>query len=167
MFDSASQRWYIGMNHIYSSQAIGQEHIDLLALDNNFNVMERQHVTSDNFTRPHFVLKGNYVYMTYDKPGAGVYLHKYLIQNTNSLYKASRPDKLFIYPDPANTYLNIVVNDYEEPLTISFYNTFGAMIKQIHVDNNSPNASIDCSEFPTGLYFVKTSGGQVGKFSKF
>ncbi|HED05438.1 MAG TPA: hypothetical protein ENI61_01990, partial [Ignavibacteria bacterium] len=81
VYDSLNQRWYIGMNHIYSSQTLGQEHIDLLVFDNSFNLIERQHVTTTNYTRPHFVLKGGYLYMTYDKPGS-VYLNKYKIQNT-------------------------------------------------------------------------------------
>lgn len=162
-FEDADSRWYIGMNHIYSNQAIGQEHIDLLALDNNFMVLERQHVTSANFARSHFVIKGNYLYMTYDKPGNGVYLHKYLIQNNTAVKENQSQEKLLIYPNPASSSINISAKEYTTPFSLGFYNLFGDLLEQISLDENNPETTLDIRKYAPGIYFIKTTCGQVYK----
>ncbi|GAB4209331.1 MAG: hypothetical protein Fur0023_21560 [Bacteroidia bacterium] len=154
VFDNSNMRWYIAMNHIQNGQAIGQEHIDLLAFDTSFNLIERLHVTSTNYTRPHFVLKGGYLYMTYDRPGVGVYLHKYQIQNTTGIMSEVNCCDFSIFPNPFSSSTTLQMSRNLKDATLSVYNLYGQQVKQVK-NIYGQTITLSRTNIPSGLYFIR------------
>jgi hypothetical protein len=66
-----------------------------------------------------------------------------------------------IYPNPANTYLTI---DVQEPTLISIYNIMGQVVETQTI--TTPH-TIDISRFEAGVYFVNAANGQTLRFVKF
>jgi len=158
VYDPVNQRWYIAMNHIDSSQAIGNEHIDILSFDNNFNLLERLHVTGNNYTRPHLTLVGGNLYMLYDRVAVGVYMHKYQVALATQI--DSDPligHKALIYPNPTSSAFNIDLSDLptDKNYTINIYSVLGQQVKTIITQKRL--LEVDCDNFPKGLYYVVTS----------
>ncbi|MBM3987928.1 MAG: hypothetical protein FJ294_08230 [Planctomycetes bacterium] len=167
IFDSTNQRWYIALNHIYAGQSIGQEHIDLLAYDSNFNLLERKHVTTENYTRPHLVQKGGHLYMTYDRPGVGVYLRRYQVSGpvayctagTSSGGCVPEISGLGTPSIAASSGFNISVAPVPgQKQGLFFYGTNGRM--------NTPwatgSSSVLCVKSPTSRTQQQNSGGTSG-----
>ncbi|MBM3418738.1 MAG: T9SS type A sorting domain-containing protein [Bacteroidetes bacterium] len=155
IFDSTNQRWYIALNHIYNGQSIGQEHIDLLSYDSNFNLLERKHVTAKNYTRPHLVLKGGYLYMTYDKPGAGVYLHKYQLQNTAGIDQLSNlSNSIQVFPNPFSMQTTLQTDSPMHNATLLVDNCFGQTVAQIK-NINGQTVVLSRDNLARGLYFAR------------
>jgi hypothetical protein len=69
-----------------------------------------------------------------------------------------------LYPNPANTTLNIDILDgtFDE---IMIFSTTGAMIKKLEPNGN--NLTIDVSEFATGTYFVRFVSGKLAVTKRF
>lgn len=161
IFDDLNQRWYVAMSHKEAGQSANQEHVDLIAFDDAFNILERLHVTSTNYTRPHLVLKNEMLYMTYDQPG-GVYLHQYSVENVAGISeKSATENNISIYPNPANLSVNIHVT---KPTTLSMVNLVGEEISSWKIDTSE---TIDVFNLQTGIYFVKDlETGSTVKFVK-
>tara|TARA_R110002124_G_scaffold87407_1_gene225183 strand:- start:225293 stop:226609 length:1317 start_codon:yes stop_codon:yes gene_type:complete len=71
-------------------------------------------------------------------------------------------DSVVIYPNPANTVLNI---RNAENSTIQVFNILG---QELYSKSNiSLNEEVEVSQFNTGTYFVKISNGEAVKTSKF
>ncbi|GAB4446753.1 MAG: hypothetical protein OHK0036_00040 [Bacteroidia bacterium] len=154
VFDAINLRWYIAMNHINNGQSIGQEHIDLLAFDNSFGLLERKHVTSTNYTRPHLVLKNGYLYMTYDRPGVGVYLHKYQVQNTTGIDSPPKSENtLQVFPNPFSTQTTLQVDRPLHDATLIVYDYLGQTVAQIK-NINGQTIIFNRGNLASGLYFV-------------
>jgi hypothetical protein len=66
-----------------------------------------------------------------------------------------------IYPNPANTYLTI---DVQEPTFISIYNVMGQVVA---TQNLQATQAINISRFEAGVYFVNAANGQTLRFVKF
>jgi uncharacterized delta-60 repeat protein len=66
-----------------------------------------------------------------------------------------------IYPNPANTYLTI---DVQEPTLISIYNIMGQVVA---TQTLTMPHTIDISRFEAGVYFVNAANGQTLRFVKF
>ncbi|MCF8296442.1 MAG: T9SS type A sorting domain-containing protein [Saprospiraceae bacterium] len=62
--------------------------------------------------------------------------------------------ELIIYPNPANTQLNIELENLNQdyPIELKFYNCMGSLVKSLQIKHNKSNA--DVSGLPQGLYFV-------------
>ncbi|WP_305983413.1 T9SS type A sorting domain-containing protein [Roseivirga thermotolerans] len=75
--DEQTGYWYVGYQHLYEGEVLDEEHVDLAVFDRCFNLIYREHVTAQRNFRPHLLIKGNYLYMTYDQAGGGVFMHKY------------------------------------------------------------------------------------------
>ncbi len=58
--------------------------------------------------------------------------------------------KIRMYPNPANTLINIV-SDVNSPFTVHLYNLVGKNMTEAKINGNS----IDVSEVPVGMYFVR------------
>lgn len=160
IYDNLSQRWYIAMNHIYSGENIGQEHIDLLAFDNNFNLLERLHVTTTDRTRPHMVLKNGSLYLSYDQPANNVYLLKYQVENTTSVAAETHNDDLLIYPNPVLSEFHLDLSANDTPADFTLSNIYGQTIAYYHFDKGTTSANINIENQLAGVYFLQSSGGQ-------
>ena len=154
VFDSTNQRWYVAMNHINNGQTIGQEHIDLLSFDTSFNQLERLHVTTTNYTRPHFVLESGFLYMTYDRPGVGVYLHKYQVQNTTGYDEIRKYFELNVYPNPFSSSTTLRTDNLLKNATLTVYNLCGQTVKQIK-NISGQTVILSRDNLPSGLYFIR------------
>ena len=84
IYDTINNLWIIAFQHIEQSTAIDNEHIDIVVFDDSFNEINRIHATDDYCFRPDLLLLNGYLYLTYDKSGNGVFIHKYLLENTTS-----------------------------------------------------------------------------------
>lgn len=73
-----------------------------------------------------------------------------------SLNEIIRSNKLIIYPNPANTFINV---DCKKGYQI--YNSTGQLVKQ----SSQITTQINISDLPTGVYFIKTDN-QDGRFIK-
>ncbi len=149
IWDEINQRWYVGMSHINPTDVMNQEHIDLLAFDINFNLLQRMHITGQGYYRPHFVLKNNYLYVSYDQPGSGVYLLKYQVANTVGL-ENDEENEMLVFPNPVHDFVNVVTSD-----EIILTDVSGRILDRI-AKSEDQMTKLDMREYPTGIYFVKT-----------
>ncbi|PKB17733.1 Ig-like domain-containing protein [Flavobacterium sp. 5] len=63
--------------------------------------------------------------------------------------------KMYSYPNPINTTLNIVFDENQYSNTTAYvYNTVGALVKTVLLNNSDGKATIDFSDLGAGLYFV-------------
>lgn len=155
IYDYANQRWYIAMNHIEQPQTIGQEHIDVLVFDNNFNLLQRIHETSQNHTRPHFVLKGNFLYMAYDRPGQNVYLIKYLVSPASGVDEKEENAPV-VYPNPASEEVFVSFSGTEKA-ELELRDMSGKLVCAKQALNGE---RINVSELAEGVYSLKISSGE-------
>jgi hypothetical protein len=161
IWDEQNQRWYVGMSHINPTDVINEEHIDLLAFDASFNLLERIHLTDQGYYRPHFVLKNDYLYVSYDKPGSGVYLHKYQVANTVGMEEPEDPARFFAYPNPANDMLNIHTYLQDELILTDMA---GKIIMTMVSINEIE--TMDLSGLNPGIYFLRNQNGPSIKIVK-
>lgn len=154
-YDILNQRWYIAMNHIYSGQVYGQEHIDLVVFDNNFNLLERKHLGSQGATRSHLVLKNGYLYMTYDIVSSGVYLHKYMVQNNTGINQVKESlNFIQIFPNPFSTEATIQATRSLKDATLTIENILGQTVAKINnIEGNTIN--LHRNNLPAGVYIVR------------
>ena len=96
--DTINNLWIIASQHTEQSTLPDHEHIDIVIFDDSFNEINRIHATNDECFRPDLLLHGGYLYLTYDKSGNGVFIHKYLIENvTSSLTQNANQNKHLKY----------------------------------------------------------------------
>jgi hypothetical protein len=153
IWDETNQRWYVGMNHISATETIGEEHIDLLAFDINFNLLERKHITAQGAYRPHFVLKNGYLYVSYDRSGTGVYLLKYQIANTTGIEPVqSNTSGISIYPNPAVNQVHVIL---EKPTTAIWLSDLqGRILQKTYLPPGELQVDINILGLKSGVYFL-------------
>ncbi len=81
------------------------------------------------------------------------------------IFEAPETVTFNIYPNPANTVLNI--ENMEDASKVEIFNVVGSVVKTIEV--GSQNATIDVSDLNKGIYFVSVynkAGVQTSKFIK-
>lgn len=76
-YDENTKYWYIAFQHLYPGEVLDSEHVDLAVFDQCFNLIYREHVTDEEHFRPHLLINEGFLYLTYDRAGGGVFLHKY------------------------------------------------------------------------------------------
>ncbi|GIV27556.1 MAG: hypothetical protein KatS3mg027_1370 [Bacteroidia bacterium] len=163
VFDNVNLRWYIAMNHINSGQSIGQEHIDLLAFDNSFNLLERNHITSTGSFRPHLVLKNGYLYLTYDRNGSGVYLIKYQVQNVSGISEVNNNHYHFtLFPQPFSDFCVIQSDTLLHNATLTFINSLGEKIFKLE-NLQGKEILFNRMQLPAGIYFFSIDENGVPK----
>lgn len=64
--------------------------------------------------------------------------------------------KLVLFPSPANSVLNIVVNQQLNGNIVRIYNSTGMLVKQVNIEEGL--SKIDVSGFQSGMYFIKLTG---------
>ncbi len=71
-----------------------------------------------------------------------------------------------LYPNPANNYINVAVNDIElEGTKVRIINTSGAVFNEFNL--NSTNERLDISSLSPGLYYMIISNNDSVRSSKF
>lgn len=148
--DDYTACWMIGLSHIEPPSTINQEHIDIALFDNNFNVIDRLHVTGDAYFRPHFVFKNGYLYMSYDGAG-GVYLKQYYLMTGAIIEDAQSNVRTFPVPASDKLYVENVIKHCEAEI-------FDIAGKCVIKQGISPGqSSIDISLLAEGIYTIRLS----------
>ncbi len=160
VFDSINNRWYIAMGHIYNGQNLGQEHIDLLAFDNNFNLLERLHISPSGYYRPHLILKNNYLYLSYDHGGSGVFLLRYQIQSTTGVKNKFTKNNINIFPNPAQGKVHIIAT---QKTTIKITDCTGRIIQ---TETIIPGKNYTVKLPGKGIYFISSTTNDKQMFIK-
>ncbi|ROL57284.1 T9SS C-terminal target domain-containing protein [Bacteroidetes/Chlorobi group bacterium Naka2016] len=78
---------------------------------------------------------------------------------TSEVYNINNSSKIMIYPNPAKNYILVSIpNEYFKfnPISLAVYNSFGECIWKSSIENLYSNFLINVSEFPTGIYLLKT-----------
>jgi hypothetical protein len=88
------------------------------------------------------------------------YIGRMLMSNSFSSIQENATTHLSIYPNPAN---NVVTVNANQNTIVSILNLQGKVLDQIAV---SKGQQIDVSHLSSGVYFIKTSEGQLAKFIK-
>jgi hypothetical protein len=71
---------------------------------------------------------------------------------TNSFDNVITKPAINLYPNPANSYINVQVTNATAHGMISIYNTSGALVKLVEIEESEKE--IDISELPSGLYLI-------------
>ena len=138
---------------MYNGQNLGQEHIDLLTFDTNFNLLEQLHVSPNGYYRPHLTLKNGFLYLTYDSSGTGVYLIKYQVSGTLGIAKNNiLAQKIRLYPNPANNDIKIVAPADLNIHKIELYNVLG---EKLYSKDYKINQVLSISKYRAGIYLLK------------
>ena len=80
VYDVKNKLWFIAFHHIYVSDPNEGEHLDLAVFDENFILLQRQHSTVTKRYRPSLLLWDDFLYMSYDAGGQGVFINKYQVK---------------------------------------------------------------------------------------
>jgi hypothetical protein len=71
------------------------------------------------------------------------------------------------WPNPASDIMNIAINGHVKgAVKLDIYNTLGTSLKQVEIENPSVTNSINLSQLPKGLLFIKISDGYSSKTIK-
>ncbi len=91
--------------------------------------------------------EGNAIPYKETAPDIGIYE----FQSTNSINNYKYSNDIIIYPNPATNYINIKNNSAVNIYNISIVNEYGQEINK----KGSFKRTIDISDFPAGIYFLK------------
>jgi len=80
VYDAKNKFWHIAFHHIYAGDPNEDEHLDLAVFDENFILLQRRHATAIKRYRPSLLLWEDFLYMSYDAGGQGVFVNKYRVQ---------------------------------------------------------------------------------------
>jgi len=111
-------------------------------------------ITTDTFGNLYIADFGNNVIREVNNTGATTDVFAVTGNGTTELY---------IYPNPATTQLTITASSVISEITIT--NLLGQTVYSSQYSGGS-QASIDVSELPSGVYFVKVNGTDVRKIVK-
>ncbi len=64
-------------------------------------------------------------------------------------------DRVAVYPNPANNYINVDFGKYDNINKVSIYNLVGKNVGNYNVSGNS--AKLNIEKIPTGVYFIRLS----------
>lgn len=103
-----------------------------------------------------------YIYFDYQKPiitnEASIV---FIDPNSSTQNIFDNTSDLFLYPNPANSELNIVYNGIEGEKTILIYDQLGREIDRFIMTEE--NTKISVSDYTPGMYFVKIAGTNTAK----
>jgi hypothetical protein len=74
--------------------------------------------------------------------------------------------KVILYPNPANDFITVKLDNDQVMDKIMCFNSSGQLIRTYHV-NSVGEYNIDCSEFKKGLYFIRIQSSNLQGVSKF
>jgi len=97
-------------------------------------------------------------------PNSLYYLTNPIISENNNLANNKFANNVNIYPNPGTGIYTLEINTEQQAIEYQIYNSFGNIIQTTPLYNN--NSTIDISNQPTGIYFVKiifTDGKTINK----
>lgn len=106
-------------------------------------------------------LLGNTLFLTLDDPTRGNELHAIELSNGVLLSTATQKKTISVYPNPVSEKYIYLSNSIGNSIDYVIYDAFGHKFKE----NILIDGKIDVSEFPVGLYLLKTKDG-IAKFVK-
>ena len=71
-----------------------------------------------------------------------------------------------LYPNPAQTVINIAIENGELPDSYTIYNSLGQIMAHVKI-TGSANLAINISAYAQGVYFIKIEKGTEGKTLRF
>ena len=81
-WDAAAKRWFVGYKHMESEDdAETQGKVRLAVFDENYGLLDRLEVPGFPWFRPHFLLEGGNLYVSYDNQSDVVNLAKYKVSS--------------------------------------------------------------------------------------
>src|SRR6056297_3365466 len=89
----------------------------------------------------------------------------YILSNRDAMELGNAPAGLEIYPNPANSFVNVQINEGERNSTVSIYNTQGSLVKIVPV--NSDFKEIDVSDLQGGVYILKVADERLPLVKQF
>ncbi|MBC7776231.1 MAG: T9SS type A sorting domain-containing protein [Phycisphaerae bacterium] len=152
--DPETGRWFVGFAHLSNSQQIGQEHIDIAVFDQNFALLDRQHVTGAASYRPHFVFRDGFLFVSYDQVGAHVRLEKYVVENPSGTNDGWIQSGFQIFPNPFSESLQVAWNGSER-CNIRVFSAGGRLVLQNHFLTEK---TFDTHDWDAGVYFIEICG---------
>lgn len=79
-WDPTDRRWFIGYRHMESGEdANTQGSVRLAVFNENYELLDRVQLSGSPWFRPHFLLEGGHLYVSYDNQNDEVHLSKYSI----------------------------------------------------------------------------------------
>lgn len=73
-----------------------------------------------------------------------------IILNITGINNTQKPDPLFIFPNPANTELNILFSPSNSPFEIIIYDIMGRLVNRTY-----NKTKVDISSLPSGQYYIQ------------
>jgi hypothetical protein len=96
----------------------------------------------------------------------GLIDENYSCQSNIGLTETSQPNSITIYPNPANTHINIDFKiETQNIFKVSIHNTMGQTV--YNNNNNTTSLNINIENLTTGLYFVVVQNNSQKHISKF
>lgn len=87
---------------------------------------------------------------------------------TSSQTLADGSEKLLLYPNPANQYIQLLVpNNYGRISSFKVYSVAGSVIDEKTFAENQESLRYDISQFKNGIYFMEISGENKRSVIKF
>lgn len=83
-------------------------------------------------------------------------------QETNSVAGVNTLNNLSLYPNPANSVVNISVQNNDLPDSYTVYNNLGQTVAQSKI-SSSANLAVNTSAYSNGVYFIKVDKGGQSK----
>jgi len=124
----------------------------------------------DDVLDGYFVVNGGqpayFVVSNYYQGSTGTYLLEMSIEKGNfGIDELKDPDFINIFPNPANTYINISARNWDElelPVDIELINSIGQAVYTLENVNPGPNnLKIELPVLPEGQYYLRITGKQL------
>jgi len=94
--DTSTGFWYVAFQHLYEGEKLDEEHVDLAVYDAGFKrLITRSHETAREYFRPHLHIHDDALFMSYDRRGNGVFVHKYALLEEGDAPTNNAPDAAF------------------------------------------------------------------------
>lgn len=162
-YDTVNSLWYIAYHVMLPNALPDHETIWLAVFDKNFDLLEKQQVTTEQHFRPHLLLHENYLYMVYD--GSGVMIKKFKVDASSVsqiLRNTSISNDVKIFPNPFSSELTIQSKG-SSIVRVKLYNQVGACVSEYKI---SETKIVDLSYLTDGLYYFMVTTGENTKASK-
>jgi len=101
--------------------------------------------------------------------GGVTYQHQFVIDNSTSLNENQNMFPCLLKPNPAKDQINVSIPYQRTILEVSVFDQLGKQlfVKYADDDAGNPNLNIDCSQYSSGIYFVKARSAEGIYISKF
>ncbi len=101
--------------------------------------------------------------------GGVTYQHQFVIDNSTSVNENQTFNACFLKPNPTKDNITISIPGQQTILEVNVFDQLGKLVFEKSADDfiGNLNFIVDCSQFPSGIYFVKARGADGNYISKF